>query len=729
MDPLSITASVIALIGALRAVTKSYKSIADLRKGPQEFRDLVGEIESIHAYLGMLHSVLDMGSSAQAFAALDLTPLGASLSRLDYTIQELRSALKETEMNSKTSEDGRKLSKLRWQVYKSKVIQLRDEVRSRKQDLVDKIGLLQLTLSVLHTPLLLNANTRAELSYTRHDHPSSGKPQSTALLNHQNDARRISPHSRIPRCLSASCPCRCHKPMAKDSHPWLLGTIQPLIWLFTVSMHCKARLCDDSVCRDSSQQTLALLYQIPVFHCAISLRLVWDSVFGPGASLHLRVTRVVRDSKAPKTIKYGTLQRLKFLFDEKMALPNDMEPSGTNLLLVAVQWERTEIIDYLLDLGADAFQQNTFGISPVLFVRERAREHRNWTCGSNRLQLLAEDAYDLKPPENQLWEALRNDDYAGLELILNKYPLLVSEPWAFDSTPLHIATKRGLHSAMELLLLRGADIRERDAFGRTALCHAVRRNDYEATEILLRFPGNDNHFDRHGCSPFDLALLYSSSKMVSLLLSSGILLEPRRDYISDALTVLSLRHSIDSQDEDDLEAIVRQLLNAGCDFNIHGGHEFKEAVRRGNWHLLRVLLKFKVKFNQSEEIEYNILHEAANYARLDTIGVLREANIEEIDADAEFRGWTAIRLFEYRETCPDERLKPWQTRPTAEESVAFRTLIHEVRERRKRIDDEMIRLVGNGIEENNVETDEMRVGEKDRKMTNEQLSIPGAWVE
>ncbi|RWA14101.1 hypothetical protein EKO27_g1006 [Xylaria grammica] len=591
MDPLSITASVIALIGALRAVTKSYKSIADLRKGPQEFRDLVGEIESVHAYLGMLHSVLDMGSSAQAFAALDLTPLGASLSRLDYTIQELRSALKETEMNSKTSEDGRKLSKIKWQVYKSKVIQLRDGVRSRKQDLVDKIGLLQLTLSLSR---LQSANISSPL-----------------------------PDTRVP-----------------------------------------------------------LRYLV----------------------------ETVRDSKAPKTIKYGTLQRLRFLFDEKMALPNDMEPSGTNLLLVAVQWERTEIIDYLLDLGADAFQQNTFGISPVLFVRERAREHRNWTCGSNRLQLLAEDAYDLKPPENQLWEVLRNDDYAGLELILNKYPLLVSEPWAFDSTPLHIATKRGLHSAMELLLLRGADIRERDAFGRTALCHAVRRNDYEATEILLRFPGNDNHFDRHGCSPFDLALLYSSSKMVSLLLSSGILLEPQRDYISDALTVLSLRHSIDSQDEDDLEAIVRQLLNAGCDFNMHGGHEFKEAVRR-------------------EEIEYNILHEAANYARLDTIGVLREANIEEIDADAEFRGWTAMRLFEYRETCPDERLEPWQTRPTAEESVSFRTLIHEVRERRKRIGDEMIRLVGNAIEENNIKTDEMLVGEKDWKMTNEQLSIPGAWVE
>lgn len=94
----------------------------------------------------MLHSVLDMGSSTQAFAAVDLTPLGAALSRLEYTIQELRSAIKQAETDSKTSGDGRRILKIKWQVYKSKIIQLRDEVRYRRQDLADKISLLQLAL-------------------------------------------------------------------------------------------------------------------------------------------------------------------------------------------------------------------------------------------------------------------------------------------------------------------------------------------------------------------------------------------------------------------------------------------------------------------------------------------------------------------------------------------------------------------------------------------------------
>jgi hypothetical protein len=94
----------------------------------------------------MLHSVLDLGSSTQAFAAVDLTPLGAALSRLEYTIQELRSAIKQAETVSKTSGDGRRISKIKWQVYKSTILELRDEVRYRRQDLADKISLLQLAL-------------------------------------------------------------------------------------------------------------------------------------------------------------------------------------------------------------------------------------------------------------------------------------------------------------------------------------------------------------------------------------------------------------------------------------------------------------------------------------------------------------------------------------------------------------------------------------------------------
>lgn len=94
----------------------------------------------------MLYSVLDIGSSTQAFAVIDFVPLGAALSRLECTTQKLQSALQQAETDSKSGEEGRRISKMKWQVCRSKVTQLRDEVRDRKQELVDKIGLLQLAV-------------------------------------------------------------------------------------------------------------------------------------------------------------------------------------------------------------------------------------------------------------------------------------------------------------------------------------------------------------------------------------------------------------------------------------------------------------------------------------------------------------------------------------------------------------------------------------------------------
>ncbi|KAI1157842.1 hypothetical protein F5B18DRAFT_137006 [Nemania serpens] len=70
------------------------------------------QIASIHAF-EMLHSVLAMGSySAQAFPVIDIVPLGATLSRLDYTIQRLQSALKQGKTDSEPGEDGRRISRI-----------------------------------------------------------------------------------------------------------------------------------------------------------------------------------------------------------------------------------------------------------------------------------------------------------------------------------------------------------------------------------------------------------------------------------------------------------------------------------------------------------------------------------------------------------------------------------------------------------------------------------------
>ncbi|KAI3331552.1 ankyrin [Xylariaceae sp. AK1471] len=730
MDPLSVTASVLAIIGALRAVTKGYKTIADLGKAPQEFRDLISELESIHDYIGMLHSVLGMGSGMQAFAAVDLTSLGIALSRLEDTIQELQSALKQVEKDSKTSESGHRVSKMKWQVYKPKVAQLRDEVRHRKQDLADKIGLLQLALGVLHTSLLSTAYVKAEVSYTRHNDLSSGEPQSTVLLNNNQD-RALKPglQNRTPRCCAASCLCRCHRPSTSNYHPWLLSTTRQLLSLFATSSYWESSICDDPVCREVSQQKLALIYQIPLFHYAFSLRLVWTSTFGPAASFHLRVARVVPRSLVFLTAASGTVQQMKYLFEKRRVLPNDMDERGGSLLLIASIKINEEMIDYLLEVGADAFQSDFYGISPMSTLQHYRRCNPTDSYLSSKLQLVVEDKYNSSLPEYPLHDVVATGTSAEIQLVLDKYPSLVNQPAELGFTPLHLAVVLGNRdSTIELLLSRGSDSRKQDLMGRTPLHYAVQGHCFGIVEQLVSLTGDCNILDRYGDSPLDTAVLCSSSKIVSLLLSAGIEPGKRRCYgSSDPFVKLAFRKRDDLQDEDDLEAIMRHLLNTGLDFEDNGGLACAVAAGEDNHLILKVLLKLGAKISQKNGEEFGILHMAANYATLDTIEVLRQANIKGIDPDEEDDdGWTAMELFEDRETCPDEALLPRQTRPTAEEFIAFRALINEIRERN---DSERNVRETNDLGDNKSEKDDTLLGNVDGKEADEQVPLPGAWVE
>ncbi|KAI8633394.1 ankyrin [Xylariaceae sp. FL1651] len=725
-----VTASVIALIGALRAVTKGCKTIANLGKAPKEFRGLMSEIDSVHAYLGMLHSVLEMGFNAQAFSALDLSPFDAALSRLKGTVQELQLALKEVETNSESSDNGRKVSKIKWQVYRSQVTQLRDRVRRGKQDLADNIGLLQLGLGVLHTNLLPNAYDNAEASCLRHNNASSGESQSmTSLNSNQNGVSVAGDHDRIPRCCTVSCPCRCHWPSSTSPQPSVLNTALLIISVFFKSSHWDLSFCDDLACRDISQQKLALVYQTPLFHYAISLRLAWNSTFSRGASLHLRVARIVSHyNEAFDAARYGTVRRMRYLSETRRAYPNDTNEYGEGLLLEAIYYRNHKIINYLIEVGVDAFHQDDCGRSPVSIIHLDIKYRRLPIDNRNKLHLLAQEQWNLNSPKYILHEALAKGGISEIQLILDKYPSLVNQPAENNYTPLHLAALiANCHEAIELLLARGADPHKLDIAGRVPLHYAIIENDYKAAEILLRFNSDINMPDRFNTTLLDYALYYSSSNVLSLLLSTTAKVPNRALYsMSDSFTQFALKPRHYSRDKEDIEALAHHLLNSGITFEDEGQRAIEEAVKRDNTHIVDVLLKLGAKVSRRYEGRYNALHHAGLYATLGTIETLRRAKIEGIDPDEEHNGWTAMELFEWRETRADEKLFVWQTTPTAEESASFRALINEIRERNN---NEKTTLDADGLEDSTSNGENFRLEDKEAQEADEQLPVPGRWIE
>ncbi|KAI0106300.1 ankyrin repeat-containing domain protein [Nemania sp. FL0031] len=356
--------------------------------------------------------------------------------------------------------------------------------------------------------------------------------------------------------------------------------------------HWGSWLCDDKLCRDGRQRKIDLVYQIPLFRYAIWLRLTWISIFGPGASLYLRVARVVTNHGAFYVAQYGTPQMLQYMFDSKRGLPTDITLLGKTMLHAASTAFNWGIVDCLLELGADAFQMDS-GSSPISWVQYLTMSCPPWTCPSSKLQVLAEEDYNSNSREYPLHDALNRCTDAELEFVLNEHPSRVYEPAEFNITPLHRATALQRYSAMELLLLRGADPMKQDRYGLIPLYYAIRRDDYRATEILLRVTNVSDLVHLYGDALSTMALRCSSSKTTALLLSAGSTVKRLGLGSPGGLASRRLRGC---QEYDDLEAILRHLLNIVLDSNDCSGLLLKQAIQWDNLPLLRALVKSGDRF-------------------------------------------------------------------------------------------------------------------------------------
>ena len=136
------------------------------------------------------------------------------------------------------------------------------------------------------------------------------------------------------------CRCQCHATKTKYQSPsWL----QPLLGSFFLQYDSLPMLagrdkCDVQQCRNSSS-TIRLNYFFPVrvLNRAILLSTsISSSLGGVGASLHLKVPRIIEDTHAIWfAVEYSSLTRFQQLFSQTSYSPVDYTKSGLTLLSVS----------------------------------------------------------------------------------------------------------------------------------------------------------------------------------------------------------------------------------------------------------------------------------------------------------------------------------------------------------------------------------------------------------
>ena len=448
--------------------------------------------------------------------------------------------------------------------------------------------------------------------------------------NHPSDfVQETSPVPIKEEC-TAWCSCDCHARSIIRS-PWLMETI---IGKISVQYAGRRPPCNEFHCHRSLGPPFKVFYQLPKYIMSRYILMVMQYAPSSGPEFLLRMPRMVPWSHGLwDRVRNGDLLAVQKLFAEGKASPYDLNPYGCNALVSVVKRNHVRLFKFLLEQGVDMDQPDNIGKSPSDLLWERP------FVGECDSQVICAIKSMLRTTGH-----VQTQGFSTLHKIV-----------------LGISSK-DLESELETST---AAINVGDLRNRTPLCWATIRNDMQAVKTLLAFGANPNVVDAWGHTPLDFTRRFDICKM---LLDAGVNVHASNtDYSRSALHQLFQMTGGYSLHSDTVD-MINLLVNAGIDVNVQdskGETPLLNAVYSGcTSHVRRFLdlgadpnlygysaretaIHFAVSFDRHDMIplllergaDYtalnaagsSIAHMAARSASTETISVLAESNLVDLD--------------------------------------------------------------------------------------------------
>ena len=350
---------------------------------------------------------------------------------------------------------------------------------------------------------------------------------------------------------------------------------------------------------------------------------------------------------------FGHIDTVRYLVGLPEVDLNHQDSNNCTALHFAVQEKHADVVEVLIDAGADIETKNDEGGSPLHMASllgalttvtklvkagadVRATDAKRNTClifaadfghTDTVRYLVGLPEVDLNHQESTNCTALHvavQEKHADVVEVLIDAGADIETKNDEVRSPLLVASISGELTTVKMLVEAGADVRATDAKRNTCLIFAAHHGHTDTVRYLVSLPEVDlNHQESTNCTALHVAVQVKHADVVEVLINAGADIETKNDEVRSPLLVASISGELTT---------VKMLVKAGADVRATDDERntcLILAAYFGHTDTVRYLVTLpEVDLNHQESTNCTALHFAVQEKHADVVEVLIDAGAD-----------------------------------------------------------------------------------------------------
>ncbi|KZM20612.1 uncharacterized protein EKO05_0010889 [Ascochyta rabiei] len=686
MDPLSITASILAIITASEKTVKGLAKLRSFKHAVTEFSALINEVSDLRLILtqvGLLGAQLEQDLNEGPVIALR-----SLLRRAEQQVQDLEEYVQyDLSKPDVDAPGGVKVKKKSWALHQEKLLNIQQGIKTTRLNLGTALGVVtsstmnrvelriqQVVSSQEADSKLLQRIFEQSTAISQSlpgaqpdwnmlqrlltqagaipNRASDGADSTTSLFPNSSTSRlidhRVSPtrhyeaqvgHMATVQIKAQAqvyrrrcrpwCSCSCHK-KTTFRYPKLVRNVIGNLFVGYTGMPGLTASCNEMACQQRSAASVEVTYYFPSWLLSRMLSLTLTLTAFGGPELNLRMPRMVNwTTPLWRLSTVGESDQIGRLFSTAKASPYDVNAYGQSALHYAVGYRHVELCQFLIRSGADMNLQDENGKKPIDSAWDIALSNTATNVVVEAFTQLFSDGEYLETRQfTPLHKSILGLSRTAVITMLDDSTARVNISDANGRTPLSWAASRGDHQALEALLNSGADTRIVDMEGSTPLIYAVESGDAQCVSTLIAHGADLGATNVFGATALQLACKSSRDTGILAMLIDHHIDINAIDFDGDTALNSATRHCHTHN--------ALFLLQAGADpdiANVAGETAVHMAIYYFAYDILAELVRRKVNLAVINSRGCTLLHALASHYDARMLGILEAADLGHVDVD------------------------------------------------------------------------------------------------